>query len=263
MRSPDSFDFEGFAFTSCHPDSGVLSDTSVCLPNPPLEDELFMPVDLIIDGYNLLHSAGLARATYGPGDLQRARHRLLIRLTSRLTPDEILRTVVVFDAADVAAGDEREEQFRKLRVVYSPPGQEADDVIEELIARHAAPKQLMVVSSDNRLIRAIRRRKGISSTSEAFLDELDKPRRHVVVPEVEPEIDPSPLDAEAVDAWLKEFGMAPDTRVQSIPSHTSAPKPEEPSPVDADRDKGCLPATDESSLLAELEEELRRCLDEN
>ena len=30
-----------------------------------------MPRDLVIDGYNLMHAAGLARATYGPGDLER------------------------------------------------------------------------------------------------------------------------------------------------------------------------------------------------
>ncbi len=43
--------------------------------------------DLLIDGYNLLHAAGLGRARYGPGDLQRARQALLRKLFELLTPE--------------------------------------------------------------------------------------------------------------------------------------------------------------------------------
>ena len=42
----------------------------------------------IIDGYNLLHAAGLGRPTYGPGDLQRVRNRLLSHLRTHLAAAE-------------------------------------------------------------------------------------------------------------------------------------------------------------------------------
>ena len=53
---------------------------------------------LLIDGYNLLYAAGMGRATYGPGDLQRSRAQLLRYLFSKLTPAEIARTTIIFDA---------------------------------------------------------------------------------------------------------------------------------------------------------------------
>jgi len=55
---------------------------------------------LIIDGYNLMHAAGMARERYGPGDLERCRERLLRFLHSRLTAEERKRTTIVFDAWD-------------------------------------------------------------------------------------------------------------------------------------------------------------------
>ena len=54
----------------------------------------------IIDGYNLLHAAGLGRPTYGPGDLERCRNRLLSFLRTHLRAAERARTTVVFDARD-------------------------------------------------------------------------------------------------------------------------------------------------------------------
>ncbi len=55
---------------------------------------------LMIDGYNLLHAAGLARRRYGPGQLERCRAQLLAWLAKHLTDGERERTTVVFDAAE-------------------------------------------------------------------------------------------------------------------------------------------------------------------
>ena len=55
---------------------------------------------LIIDGYNVMHAAGLAREKYGPGDLARKRTELLFKLARRLTTEERQRCTVVFDAID-------------------------------------------------------------------------------------------------------------------------------------------------------------------
>ena len=62
---------------------------------------------LIVDGYNLLHAAGLARMLYGPGDLERARQRLLSLLAERLRSDERRRCRIVFDAQTDLGGRPR------------------------------------------------------------------------------------------------------------------------------------------------------------
>ena len=45
------------------------------IPSGGSGDAMPLPYHLI-DGYNLLHAAGLAREKYGPGDLERALARL-------------------------------------------------------------------------------------------------------------------------------------------------------------------------------------------
>jgi len=132
-----------------------------------------MPVDVLIDGYNLLHAAGLAKSRYGPGELQRRRATLLQKLAALLDPTVQGRTTVVFDShrsppdeasPPIAAGG--------IRILFSPPPLEADDLIEELLAKHSSPKQILVVSSDHRLHKAAKRRGATPIDSDAFLDQL-------------------------------------------------------------------------------------------
>ncbi len=129
---------------------------------------------LIIDGYNLLHAAGLARANYAQGDLQRQRQQLLTRLAGSLSTEERQRCTVVFDAIDAPAGLDREFQHEGIAVLFAEPGHEADEVIEQLVARHSAALNLIVVSSDHRLQRAARSRRAASLDSEAFLARLSR-----------------------------------------------------------------------------------------
>lgn len=133
-----------------------------------------MRVDLIIDGYNLMHFAGLARERYGPGDLERARNRLLQRIRRGLSRDERSRTTVVFDGQYAPIRDRAVQHFHGMEIHFSPVGLEADDVIEDLVAAHSSPKQLMVISSDNRLQTAAKRRKASYLDSDSFLVELDE-----------------------------------------------------------------------------------------
>jgi predicted RNA-binding protein with PIN domain len=138
-----------------------------------------MPADLLIDGYNLLHAAGLALPRYGPGDLHRRRARLLQKLGELLDQEVQARTTVVFDARRDPPESAPPQTERLIRVVFAPAPLEADDLIEQLLARHSAPRQLLVVSSDRRLRRAAQRRGATSLTSEAFLDQIeDEPPPH-------------------------------------------------------------------------------------
>src|ERR1700733_474484 len=87
----------------------------------------------IIDGYNLLHAAGLARRRYGPGQLERCRARLLEFLVTHLTDPELERTTVVFDAADAPPGLPRHFVVGGMTIRFAAAGKDADDTIEELI----------------------------------------------------------------------------------------------------------------------------------
>lgn len=157
---------------------------------------------LIIDGYNLLHEAGLARATYGPGQLRRKRMELLARLSRRMSAEERRRCTVVFDAVDAPPNASRRFKHYEMVVQFAEPGHEADEVIETLIAQHSVPRNLTVVSSDHRLQKAIQRRRGTAIDSDIFLKKLESAQR---------QIGPAgalPLDASAgseAEFWAQEF----------------------------------------------------------
>ena len=124
---------------------------------------------LLIDGYNLLHAAGLARETYGPGDLERARDRLISRVRQLLDERQIARTVIVFDAKESVTFHGSAADVEGVRVVFPDRGVEADTVLEEMIRSHSAPKQLRVVSSDHRVRSAASRRRATPVDSDRFL----------------------------------------------------------------------------------------------
>jgi predicted RNA-binding protein with PIN domain len=164
---------------------------------------------LVIDGYNLLHAAGLARVRYAHGDLERARHRLLGMICEKLSPAEQLRCTVVFDAREAASHIAREQKHHDVRVLFSPPEFEADDLIEQLIAQHPAPKQLVLVSGDHRLHKAARRRGARPVDSDAFWERLQKrpDARTSLVPDPAPSPVAKPAATSAATAaWLREFG---------------------------------------------------------
>jgi predicted RNA-binding protein with PIN domain len=171
---------------------------------------------LIIDGYNLMHAAGLARRTYGPGQLERCRSQLLRYLARHLTGPDRERTTVVFDAADAPSDLPRRMTTDGMTVCFASPGKDADDMIEELIAAHSAPRQIRLVSSDHRLQRSARRRRGTFVDSEEFTSELER-RGPVAEPaQVPPPSPPEPSRKKGEDSgmdtesWLRIFGAMPE-----------------------------------------------------
>jgi len=164
-------------------------------------------VALIIDGYNLLHAAGILPRGVGPGTLQRARLALLNFLAESLAADELPQAVVVFDAARPPAGAARELVHRGLAVRFAARGQDADTLIEQLIRTHSAPRRLTVVSSDHRIQRAARRRRATAVDSDVWYAQTVR-RRWLRREEArqQPERPPVPLLAEDVDYWVRRFG---------------------------------------------------------
>jgi uncharacterized protein len=133
---------------------------------------------LLIDGYNLLHAAGMGQQDYARGDLQRCRERLLRYLAEKLSPAEIERTLVIFDARDPPPDRPSEQLFRKLKVRFANPGGDADVVIQQWLDDHSAPKRVTLVSSDHVLQKAARRNRAEFVDSELFFEKLERRRRH-------------------------------------------------------------------------------------
>lgn len=127
---------------------------------------------LIIDGYNLMHAAGIARRSYGVGDLEQCRRRLNQLVVSLLRPEALARATIVYDAFESPSNDQRNSEFRGLRIVFAPRGSDADSEIERMLNRHSAPRQVVVVSGDHRLHKAASRRKAVCVDSEEFLSSL-------------------------------------------------------------------------------------------
>lgn len=157
---------------------------------------------LFIDGYNLLHAAGLARDTYGPGDLERARDRLLSLLCELLPEGQPEKTVLVFDAINSPGFHGSSSVRQGITVTFPDRGVEADAVLETLIKQHSAPKGLTVVSSDHRVQRAIRRRRGTAVDSEAFLRTRRRQAGREKGPEKPP---PGPVPDREVQHWMDEL----------------------------------------------------------
>ena len=163
---------------------------------------------LLIDGYNLMYAQGHMGKKFGPDAFRKVRARFLNDLAGRLGPVEAHLTTVVFDAAAPPDGFPRQTSHKGIAVVFAVDDDSADERIIQLIAEHSAPKQLTVVTSDNRIRQAATRRKARVLTSDQFLVALDR-RAHrpsSSPPAAEPERREQTLSAEDAAFWLREFG---------------------------------------------------------
>jgi predicted RNA-binding protein with PIN domain len=134
-------------------------------------------MSLVIDGYNLMHAAGIIGRGAGPGGLERSRLALLNFIVESLDPADLPQAVVVFDAAAAPPGLPRSLVHRGLTVRFAAKYESADELIEELIELDSAPRRLIVVSSDHRLHRAARRRKATAIDSDVWHAQTVQKRR--------------------------------------------------------------------------------------
>ena len=106
-------------------------------------------VFLLIDGYNLLHAAGLGRRRFAKGGLELARRKLLLKLAAEMASDVCRDTVVVFDAGADAESRQNSETAAPagevdwpFAVVYATQTQSADDAIS---LRKQSRQQLLLM----------------------------------------------------------------------------------------------------------------------
>ena len=191
---------------------------------------------LLIDGYNLMHAAGMAQRDYKPGELFKCRTKLLRFLLGKLSAAEVREATVVFDARDPPPDRPAQVVISGLKVLFANPGGDADVLIQQWLARHPSPGRVTLVSSDRVLQRAARSCSSKFFGSDEFMHDLERrraPRGRVASsgPRLSDESKPvGHLSAAQTAYWLKIFGDVPvviaDEAKAASPPHgtTSQPK---------------------------------------
>lgn len=162
---------------------------------------------LLIDGYNLLHVTDIFGAA-GPGtDLHRTRLALLNFLAAAIDKRERRQTTIVFDAAGAPPGLPQTISHEGMAIHFARHS-DADEMIEELLEQHRAPKSVTVVSSDHRVQRAAR------SHGATFVDSATWYTERRSAMRARAETDRSakpgtPLAPDELAYWVQEFHDAP------------------------------------------------------
>ena len=169
---------------------------------------------LLIDGYNVVAPTAPPGRGADASWLSRARMQLIARLIEHLNDETRRRTCVVFDAANPPRDRPARFEMEGIDVRFAVGYPEADDLLEELIASHSAPKRLAVISSDHRLQTAARRRGAIAFDSRDWLDDLLDGHVRLAVDSLpgagqgsasdDKKPDNSGFDT---DEWMREFGL--------------------------------------------------------
>ena len=157
-------------------------------------------VRYLVDGNNVLYAA----RSHGP--TRSIGRDVLCRLLSEWAGrHDVGQVVVVFDGPAPPGDLARQMEQPGVTVQFSGSGS-ADAVIEEEIARAAAPGQITVVTTDRAVQHAVRYRRGKCIDSERFLAELWAEPTPGATPAATPPEKPQRLSANDTQKWLDEFG---------------------------------------------------------
>ncbi len=156
----------------------------------------------LLDGYNFLFTVGFHDPRL-PRALEKGRIKLLAYLLEHLPdPNQVH---IVFDARESPIRDEPFRIHQGMQISFTLEC-DADELIEDLIAEDPQPRQLTVISNDQRLQVAGKRRRCRVWDCGTFLDWLAFAR--VKPHEADQPVElgkPEVIPAEEVAYWLREF----------------------------------------------------------
>jgi predicted RNA-binding protein with PIN domain len=143
--------------------AGVLGHGSATV----LEQLLTLPRSrLLVDGYNV------SKTAWGDSSLEAQRQRLL-RSLAPLVARTGAETTVVFDAANLTSRPVVAAP-RGVKVVFSPPGVIADDVVRDLVAAEPPGRTVVVVTDDQEVIRDVRAHGARVASASALVELLGR-----------------------------------------------------------------------------------------
>jgi uncharacterized protein len=170
---------------------------------------------LLIDGYNLMFESFESRQNMeGKHALRQARERLMQTVLDLIDPEERPETMIVFDAKDAPNHLPDQTERAGIQIVFARDWDSADELIQNEIRKHSAPKQLTVVSSDHAIHKKAKARGATVMDCSQWLDRQwnDRARRQRQEQgEADAQTESNEerqrkLSQEEKQNWLKEFG---------------------------------------------------------
>lgn len=151
----------------------------------------------VIDGYNLLHRLPCL-AELLARDMEQARDRL-VGLISGWKAGKTIAVTVVFDGTGGTFSPPRSSSG--VKVVFSRPPSDADAHIKNLVAKHARPRSLTVVTSDNAVLKHVRD----CGARTLGSDEFSRILSSSTCPQAAPRPEERDLSADEVEDWRHYF----------------------------------------------------------
>ena len=122
-------------------------------------------IHLLVDGYNV------TKTGYGDRPLADQRAKLLAGLEG-LASQTKAEITCVFDGAEIDSPIALVNS-RRVRVLFSSPGETADELIIRLVRAEPEGRPVAVVTSDKEIIAAVRREKARTVASPLLLRRLE------------------------------------------------------------------------------------------
>jgi predicted RNA-binding protein with PIN domain len=147
---------------------GAQSERALLPEDPAIFDQLLaLPqVHLVVDGYNVTKTA------YPDLPLETQRTRL-VRGLAALAARSGAEVTCCFDGATIS-GRVPSASGRGVRVLFSKPGETADELIRRLVRAEPAGRPVVVVSSDREVADGVRRAGGRPVAAVALVRRLDR-----------------------------------------------------------------------------------------
>jgi predicted RNA-binding protein with PIN domain len=147
---------------------GAQSERALLPEDPAIFDQLLaLPqVHLVVDGYNVTKTA------YPDLPLETQRSRL-VRGLAALAARSGAEVTCCFDGATIS-GRVPSASGRGVRVLFSKPGETADELIRRLVRAEPAGRPVVVVSSDREVADGVRRAGGRPVAAVALVRRLDR-----------------------------------------------------------------------------------------
>ncbi len=156
---------------------------------------------LLIDGYNLLGAIHKSEEQHALMD-EAGLCRMVSDFLRRMRKDGRM----YFDGTG-PRDKSAVTGLSNLEVIFSGPGVEADDRIEEEIEQSTSPRFLTVVSSDRRIRDSAGKRKAVSVPSDEFwklvVKTLERKKKGIREPRAKRE----GLTESETEEWMKIFGL--------------------------------------------------------
>ncbi len=155
---------------------------------------------IIIDGYNFIKAPGAILPKNESLELQRDH---LIKLLHSLPTLRNQDITIVFDGNQPPVAINA-PKFRRMKVIFSGAGKEADDIIQNIIRNEANPGNLQIVSSDRKIQFTAKDHGALITNSADFWSQLQSRNKTKQSSGNQPNAD-SELSDKEVDEWLQIF----------------------------------------------------------